>query len=60
MYESVEICVRPSGTLTDSFESYTGVKQGETLSLLLFMLFCQWYETQLRYATDDFVTFEEF
>jgi hypothetical protein len=39
MYNSAKLCVRASGSLTDYFDSYTGVKQGETISPLLFILF---------------------
>ncbi|MCG8046600.1 MAG: reverse transcriptase family protein, partial [Candidatus Thiodiazotropha endolucinida] len=39
MYESVKICVKVNGSLTQYFDSYMGVKQGEPLSPLLFILF---------------------
>ena len=39
MYENVKCCVRANGDLTASFDSYTGVKQGEPLSPLLFLFF---------------------
>ena len=39
MYESVKICVRSMHTLSDFFDSHVGVKQGEPLSPLLFIIF---------------------
>ena len=39
IYEKVQPCVRTEGNLSDSFESYSGVKQGEPLSPFLFILF---------------------
>ena len=39
IYEKVQSCVRTEGNLSDSFESYSGVKQGEPLSPFLFILF---------------------
>ena len=39
IYESVKSCVRVNGRLSDYFDSYMGVKQGESLSLLLFIFF---------------------
>jgi hypothetical protein len=39
MYNCVKSCVRANGCLTDNFESYMGLKQGEPLSPLLFIFF---------------------
>ena len=39
IYKSVKSCVRVNGNLTEYFDSYMGVKQGETLSPLLFIMF---------------------
>lgn len=39
MYMSVKTCVKVNGSLTQYFDSYMGVKQGEPLSPLLFILF---------------------
>lgn len=39
MYESVKVCMRPLHTLSDFFDSHVGVKQGEPLSPLLFIIF---------------------
>jgi hypothetical protein len=38
MYSSVQLCVMSHGQLSNYFESYLGVKQGEPLSPLLFLL----------------------
>ncbi|MCU7801013.1 MAG: reverse transcriptase family protein [gamma proteobacterium symbiont of Lucinoma myriamae] len=39
LYHNVKACVRGIGTLSECFESHVGVKQGEPLSPLLFILF---------------------
>jgi hypothetical protein len=39
LYENVKCCVKVNGALTENFETYMGVKQGEPLSPLLFILF---------------------
>jgi hypothetical protein len=39
MYNSVKLCARAPGSLTDYFDSYMGVKQGEPISPLLFIFF---------------------
>ena len=39
IYSSVKICVKHNGVCSDFFNSYSGVKQGEPLSPLLFLLF---------------------
>ena len=39
MYSTVKSCVRVNGTLSEFFDSYMGVKQGQPLSPLLFIFF---------------------
>ena len=39
MYKSVKVCIRANSNISDFIDSYTGVKQGETLSPLLFIMF---------------------
>jgi hypothetical protein len=39
MYSTVQLCVRSNGLLSNYFESCQGVKQGEPMSPLLFLLF---------------------
>ena len=39
MYKSVKTCIKVNGSITEYFDSYMGVKQGEPLSPLLFTLF---------------------
>ena len=39
IYQRIQSCVRNNGHLSDFFDSYLGVKQGEALSPLLFILF---------------------
>ena len=39
IYNSVKVCVRALGSVLDCFDSLVGVKQGEPLSPLLFILF---------------------
>ena len=39
IYNSVKVCVRALGSVSDCFDSLVGVKQGEPLSPLLFILF---------------------
>ena len=39
IYNSVKVCVRSMGKVSDCFDSLVGVKQGEPLSPLLFILF---------------------
>ena len=38
IYSTVKSCVRVNGTLSEFFDSYMGVKQGEPLSPFLFSL----------------------
>ncbi len=39
MYQSVKACVRSNGSVSDFFDSSVGVKQGEPLSPILFLIF---------------------
>ena len=39
IYNSVKVCVKSLGKLFDCFESLKGVKQGEPLSPVMFLLF---------------------
>jgi exonuclease III len=39
MYESVKCCVKHCNSMSDFFDSYVGVKQGEPLSPILFLMF---------------------
>ena len=58
IYQTVKSCVRVNGSLSESFESYMGVKQGEPLSPLLFIFFINdmyaaLYDEQLEHFTID-------
>ena len=59
MYASVKSCVRVNGSLSDFFDSYMGVKQGESLSPLLFILFINDMSESLSNGTFDTVTIDE-
>lgn len=39
VYSSVKLCIRTGGKLSDSFDNFLGVKQGEPLPPLLFLFF---------------------
>ena len=52
MYNSVKACVRLLGKTSDCFDSLVGVKQGEALSLLLFILFLNDLSKQLDIDTN--------
>ena len=53
MYSTVKSCVRVNGTLSEFCDSYMGVKQGETLSTLLFIFFVNDMSSYLQ--TDSLV-----
>jgi hypothetical protein len=59
MYLSVKSCVRANGELTDFFDSYMGVKQGEPLSPLLFLFFVNDMQQSLHTDDIDVFTLEE-
>ena len=48
MYDSVKCCVRHCGSYSDFFEVSVGLKQGETLSPILFSLFIEDLEIYLQ------------
>ena len=59
IYKSVKSCVKVKGSLSEFFDSYMGVKQGEPLSPLLFIFFINDMSTYLHDNTADLVTIEE-
>ena len=59
MYASVKSCVRVNGSLSQFFDSYMGVKQGESLSPLLFIIFINDMSDALVNGTFDNVTIDE-
>ena len=52
IYNSVKLCVRSLGKLSDCFDSFVGVKQGEPLSPLLFILFLNDLSEELNVNVD--------
>ena len=52
IYNSVELCVRSLGKFSDCFDSFVGVKQGEPLSPLLFILFLNDLSEELNVKVD--------
>ena len=52
MYNSVKACVKLLGKTSDCFDSLVGVKQGEPLSPLLFILFLNDLSTELGIDTN--------
>ena len=59
MYKSVKICVKTHGSVSDYFDSCLGVKQGETLSPLLFIMFINDMSTQLYDDHADVISLNE-
>lgn len=59
MYEGVKLCVRNNGSLTDFFDSYMGLKQGEPLSPFLFIMFINDMQDHLADDSIDVFTIEE-
>ena len=53
MYSTVKSCVRVDGTLSEFFDRYIDVKQGEPLSPLLFLFFLNDMSSYLQ--TDSLV-----
>lgn len=59
MYNSVKSCVQVNGSLSEYFDSYMGVKQGESLSPLLFIFFVNDMHTCLQQNTFDVISIDE-
>ena len=59
MYNSVKMFVKSNSTMADYLNSYIGVKQGETLSPLLFILFFNDMSSYIQGAHADVVTLNE-
>ena len=55
MYEVVKVCVRSTPNLSDFFESYVGVKQGEPLSPFLYIIFIDDMANEI--GSDDVTAF---
>lgn len=59
IYKSVKSCVKVKGSLSQYFNSYMGVKQGEPLSPLLFIFFINDMANYLYDDNADLVTIDE-
>jgi len=59
MYDKVKSCVRVNGSLTEFFDSYMGVKQGEPLSPLLFIFFINDMYTYLQTDSEEYFSIDE-
>jgi len=59
MYSTVKSCVRVNGTLSEFFDSYMGVKQGEPLSTLLFIFFVNDMSSYLQTDSLDYLSIDE-
>ena len=60
IHNSVKVCVKSLGKLSDRFDSLVGVKQGEPLSPLLFILFLNDLSSELDMDVDTELIMEEF
>lgn len=59
IYLSVKACVRSNGALSENFDTYMGVKQGEPLSPLLFIFFVNDMYESLNSADVPCITLDE-
>ena len=59
IYASDKSCVRANGRISDYFDSYMGVKQGEPLSPLLFIFFIDDMANSLKDDTQNYITLNE-
>jgi len=59
MYSTVNSCVRVNGTLSEFFDSYMGVKQGEPLSPLLFIFFVNDMSLYFQIDSLDYLSIDE-
>ena len=59
MYSTVKSCVRVNGTLSEFFDSYMGVKQGEPLSTLLFIFFVNDMSSYLQTDSLDYLSIDD-
>ena len=59
MYSTVKSCDRVNGTLSEFFDSYMGVKQGEPLSPLLFIFSVNDMSSYLQTDSLDYLSIDE-
>lgn len=59
MYSCVKSCVKANGSLSECFDSYMGVKQGEPLSPLLFIFFVNDMYENIQNVNNDVFTLDE-